>query len=315
MAPLRRVRPRDLLLTAALVFAAYLLISKLAQIGFGTIAHELGRANPAWLVVALFLAQSTFVPSGISVRGAVAAPLPLLPCVVLQSAMKFINLTVPSTAGRIGMNLRFLDRMGVPRPQAVVAGAVDDTSNTIVQAALLLLSLALVKDNLDTSEFHETAPDSRLVFAIVVAVVVSVVVILAVPKLRAKVVPGVRSGLSGLWSVARLRRKRLELFGGTLASELLYALSLGATCLAYGVDLDFAQLVFVNTGASVLSSVIPTPGGIGAAEASLSAGLIAMGVDEPTAFAIAVTQRLWTFYLPPIWGFVSLKWLSRRGYV
>jgi uncharacterized protein (TIRG00374 family) len=107
----------------------------------------------------------------------------------------------------------------------------------------------------------------------------------------------------------------LELFGGTLASELLYALSLGATCLAYGVDLDFAQLVFVNTGASVLSSVIPTPGGIGAAEASLSAGLIAMGVDEPTAFAIAVTQRLWTFYLPPIWGFVSLKWLSRRGYV
>jgi glycosyltransferase 2 family protein len=315
MAPLRRVRPRDLLLTAALVFAAYLLISKLAQIGFGTIAHELGRANPAWLVVALFLAQSTFVPSGISVRGAVAAPLPLLPCVVLQSAMKFINLTVPSTAGRIGMNLRFLDRMGVPRPQAVVAGAVDDTSNTIVQAALLLLSLALVKDNLDTSEFHETAPDSRLVLAIVVAVVVSVAVILVVPKLRAKVVPGVRSGLSGLWSVARLRRKRLELFGGTLASELLYALSLGATCLAYGVDLDFAQLVFVNTGASVLSSVIPTPGGIGAAEASLSAGLIAMGVDEPTAFAIAVTQRLWTFYLPPIWGFVSLKWLSRRGYV
>jgi glycosyltransferase 2 family protein len=315
MAPLRRVRPRDLLLTAALVFAAYLLISKLAQIGFGTIAHELGRADPAWLVVALFLAQSTFVPSGISVRGAVAAPLPLLPCVVLQSAMKFINLTVPSMAGRIGMNLRFLDRMGVPRPQAVVAGAVDDTSNTIVQAALLLLSLALVKDNLDTSEFHETAPDSRLVLAIVVAVVVSVVVILAVPKLRAKVVPGVRSGLSGLWSVARLRRKRLELFGGTLASELLYALSLGATCLAYGVELDFAQLVFVNTGASVLSSVIPTPGGIGAAEASLSAGLIAMGVDEPTAFAIAITQRLWTFYLPPIWGFGSLKWLSRRGYV
>ena len=105
------------------------------------------------------------------------------------------------------------------------------------------------------------------------------------------------------------------LFGGTVASELLYALSLGATCLAYGVDLDLAQLIAVNTAASVLSSVMPTPGGIGAAEASLSAGLIAMGVDEPTAFAIAITQRLWTFYLPPIWGFASLRWLSRRGYV
>ena len=60
----------------------------------------------------------------------------------------------------------------------------------------------------------------------------------------------------------------------------------------------------------MLSSLIPVPGGIGAAEASLSAGLIAMGVDEPTAFAIALTQRLCTFYLPPIWGFVSLRWLS-----
>ena len=88
-----------------------------------------------------------------------------------------------------------------------------------------------------------------------------------------------------------------------------------ATCLAYGVDLNLAQLVFVNTAASVLSSLIPTPGGIGVAEASLSAGLIAMGIDKPTAFAIAITQRLWTFYLPPIWGYVSLRWLTRKGFI
>ena len=56
-------------------------------------------------------------------------------------------------------------------------------------------------------------------------------------------------------------------------------------------------------------------GGIGAAEASLSAGLIAVGVDQPTAFAIAITQRLSTFYLPPIWGYASLRWLTRKGYV
>ena len=66
---------KDLLLTAALVFAAYLLISQLADIGFGTIADELGKADPAWVVVALILAQSTFIGVGISVRGAVATPL------------------------------------------------------------------------------------------------------------------------------------------------------------------------------------------------------------------------------------------------
>ena len=147
------------------------------------------------------------------------------------------------------------------------------------------------------------------------ALVVSVVVVLAVPKLRDKVVPGVKSALSGVWRVARDRHKRIELFGGNVLSELTYAIALGATCLAYGVHLNLAQLVFVNESAAVLSSVIPSPGGIGPAEAALAGGLIAMGVDESTAFAVAITQRLCTFYLPPIWGYFSLRWLGRHGYV
>ena len=69
----------------------------------------------------LILAQSTFLPAGISVRGAVPTPLPLLPCVVLQSAIKFINLTVPSSAGRIATNIRFLQRMGASPGEAVAA--------------------------------------------------------------------------------------------------------------------------------------------------------------------------------------------------
>jgi uncharacterized protein (TIRG00374 family) len=144
---------------------------------------------------------------------------------------------------------------------------------------------------------------------------VSAVVVIAVPKVRNKVVPQIRSALSGLWSVARVRRKRVELFGGNMLSELTYALALGGTCLAYGAHLNLAELVFVNTSASVLSGLIPVPGGIGAAEAALSAGLIAVGVDESTAFAIAITQRLCTFYLPPIWGYFALRWLGNKGYI
>jgi uncharacterized membrane protein YbhN (UPF0104 family) len=71
----------------------------------------------------------------------------------------------------------------------------------------------------------------------------------------------------------------------------------------------------VNTSAAVLSGLVLVPGGIGAAEAALTAGLIAMGVDESTAFAIAITQRLCTFYLPPIWGYFALRWLGRKGFV
>ena len=143
-------------------------------------------------------------------------PLPLLPCIVLQSAIKFINLTVPSSAGRIGMNLRFLQQMGVPRAQALAAGAVDDVSETMVQVALLLLvdprSSARAWTRASSSgpiPVSSSASRSRSLL--------SVVAVLAVPKLREKVVPGVKSALSGLWTVARDRHKRIELFGGNVA--------------------------------------------------------------------------------------------------
>jgi glycosyltransferase 2 family protein len=313
IAPLRRVRPRDLLVTALVIGAVYVLITQLAEIGFDTIADELRNADLAWVALALILAQLTLVAQGVSVRGTVVTPLALLPCVVLQSAIKFINLTVPSSAGRIGMSVRFLQRMGASPGEAVAAGAVDDISETFVQVLIVLLTLPFV--DVDTSQVKLKAPDGRLVAAIAVALVAVVAAVLAVPSLRAKVVPTVRSALSSLWSVARTRRKRLELFGGNLASELLFALALGAVCRAYGVDVTLAELLFVNTAASAFAGLMPVPGGVGAAEAGITAGLVALGIEESTAFAIAFTHRLCTYYLPPIWGYLSLQWLRRKSYI
>jgi glycosyltransferase 2 family protein len=310
---MRRVRPRDLMLTAALIFGTYLLISRLAAIGFGTIAHEIARADYAWLGVALLLAQTPLIPNGIAVRGSVMTPLPLLPCIVLQSAIKFVNLTVPSSAGRIGMGVRFLQRMGTPLPEAVAGGALDDTAETIAQVALFLIAFPFVHVHLHTTGFH--TPSRRLVLAIVAALVVSAVVVLAVPKLREKVLPSVRQAVAGLWNVVRSRQKLLELFGGHIAAQLLYAVALGAICAAYGVHLGLGELIFVNSSASVLSSLVPVPGGIGAAEATLSTALIALGIPQSEAFAIAVSHRLATSYLPTIWGYLSLRWLTHKGYV
>jgi uncharacterized membrane protein YbhN (UPF0104 family) len=313
--PLRRMRPRDVLLTAMLGVAAYLLITQLAKIGFGTIADELRHAEVAWIVVGVITAMCTFVAGGVSFRGAVPTPLPLLPCVVLQSAIKFINLTVPSSAGRIGINVRFLQRTGASTPEAFAAGAVDDVSEKIVETALVLLTLPFVDIAVEAGDLKGGVPSGRLILTVLIVLGLVVVALLFVPSIRAKVLPRIQSAFSSLWAVARDRHKRLELFGGQLGVEVLYALTLGAACLAYGVHLTFAQLVLVNAAASAFSSLIPSPGGVGTAEASLTAGLVAMGVDNSTAFTIAFTHRLCTYYLPPVWGYFSMRWLQRKGFV
>jgi len=313
--PLRRMRPRDLLLTAALAVAAYLLITQLARIGFGTIAHELGHAEIAWVVFALILAQLTFIAGGVSFRGGVMTPLPLLPCAVLQSATKFVNLTVPTSAGRIGIDVRFLQKQGASTPEAFTAGAVDDVSEKITEIALVLLTLPFVHIAANASDLKGGVPSGRLIVTVLIVLALIVVVLLFVPPVRAKALPPIHTAFVALWAVVRNRQKRLELFGGQLGVEVFYALTLGAASLAYGVHLTFAQLLLVNTGASVFSSLIPSPGGVGTAEASLTAGLVAMGVENSTAFAIAFTHRLCTYYLPPIWGYFSLRWLEQKAYI
>jgi uncharacterized membrane protein YbhN (UPF0104 family)/tRNA A-37 threonylcarbamoyl transferase component Bud32 len=313
--PLRRVRLKDVLTTVAVGFAAYLLIAQLAEVGFGTIADALRDASLPWVVVGLVLAQLTFVTSAISLRGAVLTPMPLLPCVALASAVKFINLTVPSSAGRIAFTVRFLQKTGAPPGEAIAAGAVDKLSETILELVLVLSLLPFVDLKVDSSGIGSAVPSGRVVEVIVLVLVAIVVVVLVVPALREKVVPSLRDGLASLWAVAKDRGKRIELFGGNLGTEVLFALALGAICHAYGVNLLLIQLLVINMVASALSSLIPVPGGVGAAEAGLTAGLVAVGVDESTAFAIALTHRLCTNYLPPIWGYFSLKWLARKGYV
>jgi uncharacterized membrane protein YbhN (UPF0104 family) len=71
----------------------------------------------------------------------------------------------------------------------------------------------------------------------------------------------------------------------------------------------------VTAGAALFAAIIPVPGNVGVAEAAISAGLVIAGVPSGPAFAIAVTQRIATSYLPPIFGVWSLRWLRREDYV
>ena len=89
---------------------------------------------------------------------------------------------------------------------------------------------------------------------------------------------------------------------------LLVLVSMGSP-----IPLPTALAVVVLT--SLLAGLAPVPGGVGAAEAVLTAGLIAVGVDEATTFAAAVIYRVVTFYLPSVAGWFAVRWEEQRGYL
>ena len=107
----------------------------------------------------------------------------------------------------------------------------------------------------------------------------------------------------------------MQLFGGNLASQLLYAMVLGAALHAYGGSLPLLQLVLINCVASFIGGAAPVPGGMGVIETGLIAGFTASGIPEAQAVAATFTARLCTSYLPPIWGWFALSWLRKKDYV
>ena len=66
---------------------------------------------------------------------------------------------------------------------------------------------------------------------------------------------------------------------------------------------------------ATLGQAAPTPGGLGAVELALSAGLTAAGVEGSIAVSSVLLFRLLTFWLPTIPGWFSFNWLSKKGYL
>ena len=70
-----------------------------------------------------------------------------------------------------------------------------------------------------------------------------------------------------------------------------------------------------NIKVSALAAVAPTPGGLGAIEAALVAGLTGVGMSSGLAVSAVLLYRLATYWLPVVPGWLSWRLLQRWEYV
>ena len=110
-------------------------------------------------------------------------------------------------------------------------------------------------------------------------------------------------------------KKVLLLLGGNLIAQVVLAIILGVCLHAFGYSASLAELILINTFVSLFAGFMPVPGGVGVAEAGYTAGLIAIGIPEGAATATALAFRLVTFYLPPLWGVLAMRWMKKESYL
>jgi len=130
-----------------------------------------------------------------------------------------------------------------------------------------------------------------------------------------KVLPGVRASLANLRLVARSPVKLALLFGGSALVTLAYIAGLWASVEAFGAGVGFGALGAVYLASAALAAASPTPGGVGAIEAALTAGLTGIGVSAGAAVSAVILYRLATYWLPVVPGWYCLRLLQRMDYV
>jgi uncharacterized membrane protein YbhN (UPF0104 family) len=310
-----RVTWKSLLNLVLLAVAAYTIIGMIAGIDLQAFGRELVDANWWWLLAGLVIGQFPRVASAVSTMGSSPQPLPFGPTTALQFATCYVNLAVPSSAGRVAITTRFFQRFGVPPATALSAGVIDSVSELLIQL-VLFVAVFFISDvdlglSIDTDKLQGIATTALIVIAVVV---ITGLVALAVPSLRQRVHAW---RLEAHTAVLNLRapRKLLQLFGGNVLTQLLFAITLGACVRAFGDEIALSSLILVNTVVSLFAGLIPVPGGVGVTEAGISLGLTRAGLPSETAFAVALTYRFCVFYLPPIWGLQSYRWMIRHHYL
>jgi uncharacterized membrane protein YbhN (UPF0104 family) len=331
---MNRVTVRSVALVAIIALVAYTLVGLFAGIDFSSVVDALSTANYWILLAALLMSPFIQTSFALSTIGSTMVQLKYVPVLMLQYAIQFIALCLPSTAARLALEVRFFQKFGVPGASAIGMGMIDSFSGFIVQISLIVLILvsglpgftSQVFGSSSSSTSSSTDDTGPSTIAIVIAfAVIALVVTLVVPRLRHRMFGNLsrmraaiaeqRRNAGESLAVLHHPKKIGTMIVGNLGAQVLQAIVLGVCLAAFGESAALSQLILINTAVSLFAGLMPVPGGMGVAEAGYTAGLQAVGIPAPIAVSTAIAFRLVTFYLPPLWGSVAMRWLRRRDFV
>jgi undecaprenyl-diphosphatase len=295
-----------------LVAVAFLL----ADVGDpGSVWATMRNADWSWIGIALALSLVANVAYAVALQGTVRVRLPIVETTEVQLGMSFSNLAVPAIGGQ-GMQVRFLQKLGVDLGSAVAAGGVLSAFGGLV-AALGLFGLALLVEpaHVDLS----LIPTNGLLLATLLALGVllgTAVTIGTIRPLRRLVVPPTTRGLVTIWAAFRSPWQLTLLLGGNALAVVLSTWCLMACLAAFGGGTSFWALLAANVGVVTIASIVPIPGGgTAVGTVGLSAVLVSFGVPRDIAVAAVLANQLAYYYLPAVPGWFATRDLIRRDYL
>ena len=299
----RRFSPQTVVSGIIGVLALYIV---LGSINFSEVWSALKQANPLYLVVA-FTAGSvlTYFGAALHLKAYTPEKVPLPEAATVQVAASIITLVVPAGIGPAALNLRYLNKKGIPTTLGVATVSLVQIAQLLTTIVTLLL-IALL-----TGEIGALALPSGSVIFTILGVIALIAGLLLIRPLRRWLFAKVRPTFEQVWPrvVWLTTHPNRILLGivGSLLQSVGYVAAFGFALASFGYTLPVMTLAITFLISNTLGSVVPSPGGIGPVEAALTGGLAVAGIPYSIALSPAIVYRLLTF-----WGRVPLGWFALR---
>lgn len=314
LAQLQRFSLRHVLILVMTFGVIWFLIPQLTELP--RLLVQLKDANWVLAGVAVVFSMLTYFGSALSLASSVTSRIPVHRATAVALAGSFVNRVSPAKVGGMALNLRFLQKSGVPTAVASTSIGLYSVVGAITHVTLLIIFSIWAGKSVDLGHLIPT----KTVVIVVAALVLGVVgALLFVPKLRTfigeKVLPEAAKAQANLRGLLDHPIRLVLIVAGSTLLSLSYIAALTVSIRAFGGSVAIPVVAVIYLAGASLASAAPTPGGVGAVEAALIGGLSAAGVPNDVAVPGVFLYRLATFWIPVLPGWGSFSWLQRKDYI
>lgn len=283
-----------------------------ASAGLGDSMQVIAAASYQFVALAAGSIALSYCFAALTYRLLVLKPVGYWPILCVQVAGGFVNRLLPAGLGGLGLNALFLKKRKHSYVAATAVVGVNNSLGAIGNVLLLGVAIVLSPAILQAVSVGPRLPRPGIILAGCAGLFIGLLLLVRTTRLRRAV------GRFASDTLAQLRlygRKPGVVLLALLSSMMLTALhAAGLFFVGQSLGLTISPhmaLLAISLGAFV-GAAVPTPGGLGGAEAGITAALVALGIPASAALGAAILYRTLTFWAPLLPGFLMFRFVQKK---
>lgn len=281
--------------------------------GFGGLQLSLDAIRTAetrYILLAAVAIAASYVCAAVTYKLLAPKRIGLLATLLVQVAGGLVNRMLPAGLGGMGLNVFYLKKRGHSVPVAAAVAATNNALGAIGNVLLVAVSLLLFPVDISRIQLPAVA------WPVAVGAVAAICILLALAARQGSLAGKLRRSLSEMMRYvrgcfARPGNSLLALLSSCLLTGL-HGLGLFFVLQAIGEPQSWPVVLLAVSFGAFVGAAIPTPGGLGGAEAGIAATLVTFGVPVNVSVAAALVYRGLTYWLPLLPGYLALRIVEKR---